>query len=398
MNKSFKYNVLLILFLFSVTCCRKSGNDLSKNIKWSSSIESSDILFIQDMAVYKDLVIIMYKSLTADDEHGISAYDKDSGDLMWKWNEAWSDFGLQGVSNNFYIYSDELIFSTGNFTCGINAESGITEWTNESDLSGTGFLTGVNDDIFRYSSEPNLKTYYQKLNLQNKEWSTIFSIEKDSEHNHYGSKPFAFDYDGNTHIAFINGRYSPQFREYELYNFNVTANQLHFKTDTIPMEFLFSGIPHVRHAFDGKTILLSNDAIYGYDAQNGQMKWRKYYENSFHSSSPVWTGESYVLNNESKFLIGVNPDSGFQTFMTDSGGSATDLVYNKGKFYISGATNERSKLMVCEANSGNVLYQVTDPFKDDFPDLGLDRGLAVDPESENVYVFDGLHLICFDFE
>jgi len=82
---------------------------------------------VETPIIFEDKVIYF---ISDSDEGWITAYDKESLEILWTWNEAFETYGAwaKGFGLRSYAYDGILCISQSNLSYGIDIETGQTLW------------------------------------------------------------------------------------------------------------------------------------------------------------------------------------------------------------------------------------------------------------------------------
>ena len=357
---------------------------------------------VETPIIYKDKVIYF---ISDSQEGWITAYDKESLDILWTWNEAFETYGSSatGYGATSYAYDGILCTSQSNLSYGIDIGTGKTLWHRRAE-SGYSTIKGFEDQIFKVTWEEfTSDASIRKASIYNGSWDEIIRIQQtDSFHVRYFN-PIAFNWAGEEYLSFVLQKSSNVLNKkvHFLNLYSLTSNELIWTSDTIPTNASNgNGAPGVVTFYDGQ-LLLGSKALYSYNFEDGSLEWWKYYGNSFSSLTnlPVAHNGKLYANNESHFLVAVDVHTGEELFNVGSGGSCSQIqIYNGNVYETSWAT---SKFLGFDANTGKKLYDIDSPFAERFGEnefLRFEHILAIDPDTGLAYTSDGKHLLVYEFE
>jgi len=400
-------NLMLFIPLFFLLSC--GSNDQSKNsfeienAIWNVQLDDiGEYSLIYDPIVYENIIIYpTMKTLFQDGE--LIAYDKNTGEELWQWSEALQKYDKNGFSKFSYAYDGVLAIGDNNYTAGLNIYTGETIWENLDEFHSLSAIRGIDEVIFKTRNIPDEKYFIEKANIHTGEWETIYTLKKEEGFNLGSKLPFPIKYNDKIYLSFIKGNWHsvPYYVEHTfLYLYNVTDDLLEWKSDTIQTEYNTSGTPGVFPAFDEGKILLSNDAIYAYNIEDGSLAWRNYYGGSFTLTSRIEAKDGKVFgNNGQSFFIGLDVHTGDELFRTETGGSPSRVQYHNGKCYLASISKpgQGNWWMEIDGTSGYVLNEFRAPSETNDPGI-FNWALTVDPETGNLYTGNQYHAICYNFE
>jgi len=357
---------------------------------------------VETPIIYKDKVIYF---ISDSQEGWITAYDKESLDILWTWNEAFETYGISatGFGATSYAFDGILCTSQSNLSYGIDIETGKTLWHRRAE-SGYSTIKGFEDQIFKVTWEEfTSDASIRKASIYNGEWKEIVSIQQtDSFHVRYFN-PVAFNWAGEEYLSFVlqktNNILNKRVHFLNLYS--LTNDELIWISDTIPTNASNGNGAPGEVIFHEGQLLLGNKALYSYNVEDGSLEWWKYYGNTFTIGANRLVAQNGKLyaNNESHFLVAVDVNSGEELFNVESGGLCSQMQFYEGNVYLTSWTN--GKLLGFNANMGEKLYDIDSPFEErvgENEDLIFKPVLTIDPDTGFAYTSDGKHLLVYEFE
>ena len=207
--------------------------------------------------------------------------------------------------------------------------------------------------------------------------------------------------DGKLYIYFVRADYkifNDTFSAmYFLHLFNVTDNKLMWISEEIPIDFQVTGTPGAFPIYHDGKIILSNDSMYAYDFEDGSMLWKTYFGNSFTLISRITAGDGMVYgNNENRFFVGVDIETGEEKFRFDSGSTPSRVVYHNGNCYMAGLSRSYKNYIVeIDGKTGEILQEI-DAEEVIGEEAEFNWTLTIDPETNLLYTCDYEHILCFD--
>ena len=381
-----------------------SGLDLSPHLVDTLLLSDNDYYFIESHIIHKENVILTIVNYETR-EGWIDCYNKNTLEKIWSWQEAMDTYGIpaRGFVNNSFLKNGILCIKQNNISYGIDANTGKTIWENREESGESSFKSGTSEYLGGIDFDGMFHDRYiaEAANINDGVWKHYFTFNREDTLRVTGGTPHPFKWNGKDYITFVTTKWTPsaQTRINKLNLYNITDDRLEWTSDTIPLYHPLSGTPGVQPEFEDGQILLANDAIYSYNIEDGSLEWWEWYENRFVFSTHLTTANGVVYgNNENQFMIGLDVHTGEEIFKTDTGGSASRIVYNNGKCYMSSVTvGGTNQLMVIDAETGEILQSEYAPFRPEDLKWTFEGALAVDPETEYVYTSDHRYLLVYDF-
>ena len=403
------YNIILALFLF-LSCNGVNSNEPPEEekevlfLKERILLGELDYYQVEAPIIFDNKVIVLITNNDTN-EGWIDCYDKNTFEKLWSWREALDEYGApaKGFGQFSYLKNGILCIKQQNLSYGINADTGKTIWENREASGENSFKSGKSDYIGGLDFDGMWQDRYvaEAANIYDGVWKHYFTFNREDSLRVSGGAPHPFYWEGKNYMTFIASKWgtNPHLEISWLYLYNITDDHLVWKSDTIPLFHPLSGVPGKQPEFEDGQILLANDAIYSYNFEDGSLEWWKRYTNRFVFTTHLTTANGMVYgNNEDQFMVGLNIHTGEEIFKTDTGGSASRIVYNNGKCYMSSVTvGGSNRLMVIDGTTGAVLQSEKAPFRSEDSKWTFARATAVDPETEYVYTSDHRYLLVYDF-
>ena len=401
-----KYFILLIpILIFSCSIPQEELEEEKPYLKKFIPIIEGRIgswADVETPIIFEDKVIYF---ISDSQEGWITAYDKESLDILWTWNDAFETYGsgAKGFGPSAYVYDGLLCISQSNLSYGIDLETGMTLWHHRAE-SGYSRVEGFEDQIFKVTwEEYSYDATIRIASIYNGEWKEIVSTQQTDSLNLRYINPVAFHWAGEDYLSFVLHKWhnesNMQVRWLNLYS--LTNNELIWTTDVIPTNAANgNGSPGEVIFHDGQ-LLLGAKALYSYNIEDGSLEWWKYYGNTFTwiaNKLVAHSGKIYA-NNESHFLVAVDVHTGEELFNVDSGGLCSQMQFHNGNVYE--ACFASSKCFGFDASTGEKVYDIDSPFEERIGEnesLRIKPILTIDPDTGLAYTSDGKHLLVYEFE
>lgn len=392
--------------LFSILVFLACGKERSEHVEyliWQDKIQSiSDLNSLFNPILYDNYL------LSFDDNGGqITCFNKESGKILWNWNDANTDFGdnVDGFEHKSYVFTNTLVVGENNLTYGIDLSTGETLWHKKDDLSASKYISGLNDFFVFKEIIFNEKVWIMLGDVQTGETRSIFEFEREDNFNVSANLPLIFSWEGMDYVTFTKAKWgytdeNVYVNDQWLHLYNLTEDKLEWVSDTIPLEFNLSGTAGLRPVFHDGQIILGNDAIYSYNIEDGSLEWSKYYGNSFVLSSHLSADYGRIYgNNDSGYMVCLDVHTGEEYFNVTTGSSASRIVLSNNRVYINSLTGGGpNRMEIRNAFSGELMRMIPAPFRTSSNNRYFDDIITVDSETGYVYTADHEEILCFDPE
>ena len=403
MQKSTQYFVILVLLTFVLIGCNKD-KAVDDYLVWKSAELDDDlpIYGLLDPFIYKDLVIQKVKG-----RGKIIAFDKMTGEEVWRWTDAFDTHGNDGFGIGHYIKDNILVTGYFQNTFGINLDTGETIWEENVPIYSTPFIRGLGDKIVKYDFIQNEKYFIRLGDVNTGEFETIYEWENENDGYFMGSTlPLIFEWQGVEYVVWSKVKWGnptgiTQTLQF-LHLFNLDENILEWVSDTIPLHSgAASGYAGLRPKFYDGQILLENDAIYSYNIEDGSLQWMNTYHGRYDTSRLTMAdGKIFANNDNNDYMIALDVHTGYEYWRSGPTANNPSLIhYHNEKIFLAGglAPGVVRKLFIIDSNTGEKLIEHQLEDSDDL--IGeFDNVVGVDPETGLVYTGDHAHLLCFDFD
>ncbi len=414
MRKRTIYFIAILIILGAFGCIKDSNVNvpMEENMEDVPYLDNQVLLDegnfreIRNPIIYEDKVIVMIDN-SEENVGWINCYDKNTLELLWRWQDALDTYGVgaKGFSTRNHIYDGILCVAQANLSYGIDINTGQTIWHNR-DVAGNGIIAGHKERIVDATYNIWNEDYsYRLANIYTGEWDTIYTIERNDQYLIGGGNPFLFEWNNIDYVGFRSTKWAsnPHYEESWLHLYNINEKQIEWTTDTIPKVSNTAVLPRKPKFHDGQ-ITLASHGIYSFNVEDGSLEWFKYFNNHFIGLTSPEVGQGNIYgNNQSGFMVALDVHTGEEKFNTITGGGAGHVVYADEKVYISGAVANDGKgyLMRLDANTGEKLNEVLPPYRETSGENDqwiFGREIAVDSETNKVYVTDHRYLLVYDFE
>ena len=392
--------LIFLVILFGSSCSKEDPNPLTKVVVWQKEIPESEVSrFMYDPIIFKDLIV--YPFVAFEGPIGkLVAYNKENGEKIWEWQEAFDEYGVDGFSLKSYVFENILICGDNNLTYGINLDTGETVWETRGNVFGLSAFWGKENLAYSSDFVYDDFSYLKETNVLDGSSRYLWEFHKTDEYDVYMGSPYPIEWQGKSYVTVVTAKWIDIDQNYFLNLYDLDENKLVWTSDTIPLQIPQSGTPGLRPQFSEGKILLANDAIYSYDIADGSMAWRADYGNKFTLSSHITAADGKVWgNNANGFCVGLDVHTGYEIFNVDTGGSASRVLFHDNKLYIASATSfsdGRNYLIILDANNGNIIKQIEAPYFEENWKWHFNRNMEIDPETGLLYTGDHRYAMCID--
>ena len=405
-------NLLIGLFLILSSCCEINYIDppevnnpvmdsLPYNLIWEVPLfEDTSESF---SPLFPPVLIgenVIYASDILDEENPeygkdyIIAYDKLTGNIKW----VWSGYKLDRKKEKStpQVYGNIIVVTSGKEIYGINSETGAEEFSRITE--GYRSVIQVSKGILFYSEEFYPDGYSSSIFMYNNSdntWREEFKVDQEDIYKYVNLYPPEVEINQNNDtILYFQERKSKRnenFTNSSLFCYNLTKDSLIWKIDSV--DSLVSNISNPPLVDDEKVYFLTAKTFHCYDKYTGEKLWERYFEdtNFLSAGYGFYKDVIYVVDDRLN-LIEVYRDSGEVKYYNNLYISHLFTVPPVYKNYI---LTVFKNLDIINADTGRKLHSFR---SHRFVDGGVfNTGVAVDPNTNYMYVPDGYFLNCIEF-
>lgn len=394
--------------LFFISCDKKNEHsETSEYLEWYLQLVENEEEFRSSDLLLNDNILFIPMSVGPSPRRAVlKAVDINSKEVLWTWDEHYVEYGANSFCKSGYTYQNIVCICSNNVISAVDINTGKTVWHNRNEYSGLIGIRGYKEHIFRQTkSDNNDRLGIEYANIKTGNWEELIVYEKKDSFFLYGSTVTPFERNGEVYITFIHSKLTTgpnrvYFSWLNLYNIN--QRKMVWTSDTIRGESGFPfATPGLIPTIDGEMVSFGDRSIFTYNLLTGEKIWDKYYGNSFALFSNLTAYEGNVYgNNESLFMVGHEMKTGMRLFNVETGGTASKIVADDGKLYLSAVTTSGpNRLIVLDSHSGKLLFEVEAQFLDEEskPNLFFDRVIEIEKNTKNIYTTDHKHLLTFKF-
>jgi len=392
-----RYLVWFILLVLVPICCNNQYAVLTSHplLVWKTAREANNRNFLSTIKpiIYNDIVVYSEKSLANDANSPLVAYNKYTGERLWRWN----DF-FQKSHNNFrqarqrYRFKHILIMAHSGRLYAINLKNGATVWKTRDAVYGNNSVTGINNVIFHvhWKYDYSEAIIYQIM-AETGERQQVFAVSREDGFVPYLKTPIPFLYNNELFLAITNTRYQPTTHQSfnTLTVYNSTKNKiLYTKRVDNPN---YDGSISTPVMYKNYLYVGADNALYCIDWQNGHTRWQKsivpgtaglhFYNNR------LYVGAEASFNNTWMCL---NPDNGGVIWQKKRSGTCSSMAFYNNTIY---CTN--NNLYAIDATTGNVLLTYPSPDEQNNTSAFFDSTITIDAKTGYLYANTFVNAYCF---
>jgi outer membrane protein assembly factor BamB len=391
----------LIQFSLTITGCSKTEqpDNSAPKLLWKTPLLDGKESFSFNPVVYKDWVIYgsKYARLDHFEKPKVVAFNKNTGEKVWEWNDAQSDKEAVHAFCDVYIYQNIFVFSTGSVTYAIDLNNGKSTWTTKDPEGGNARILGIGDKIYHVRNAFDKKQdILCKANILSGNWEPVYKVQKDNRYVSIGSsKLLDKDEDGKTYIYFTASNVDLDYTESETH-----LMKLDTQTDSIVLDKV---IPNSNSftvvAVDDKRVYLTGIVLTGCDKKTGEIL--KEYSLPVNKSGVYSAG--YFITSKNKIFAPTNYprlicyDKENTSILWSEDGISTSvpsrLLYHDGVVYYTSSSD--GYLHAIDEN-GKRLWKAVSPDRKGSGDGIFDTAITIDKEENHLYLSTYYSACCYE--
>jgi outer membrane protein assembly factor BamB len=389
-----------VTFLTINGCSKTEQPDNSvPKLLWKTPLLDGKESFSFNPVVYKDWVIYgsKYARLDHFEKPKVIAFNKNTGEKVWEWNNAQSDNEYLVAFSDTYIYQNILVMSTGARVYAIDMNTGKSIWTTKDPEGGNTVILGVGDKIYHVRNAIDKKQdILCRANVNTGNWEPVYTLKKQNRYVSIGSsKLISKDEDNKTYIYFTASNVDLNYTEAEIHLMKLDA-----ETDSIVLDKV---LPHSNSnsivAVDDKRVYLSGVKLVGCDKKTGEIT--KEYQLPTISSGAYPAGYCIVKN--SKLFAPTNyprficyDTENTNTLWSEDGISTSNpsrlLYHDSVVYYTSGSDGN---LHAIDEN-GKRLWKAASPDRKAAGDGIFDDPITIDGAENRIYLSTFYSACCYE--
>ena len=391
--------IIFISVLFTITACSKleqADNSVPKLI-WKTSLLDGKESFSFSPVIYKDIVIygIKYARLDRNEKPKIVAFNKNTGEKAWEWNNAQSESESYSGHSGTYTHQNVLVMSTGARTYAIDMETGKSLWATKDAEGGNRNIVGVNDKIYHVQNAlDKTQDVLCKANVLSGNWEPVYKAQTK---NRYTSieyyKVLDKDSDGKTYLYFIASNVDLNFTVSETH-----LLKLDIQTDSIVLDKILTNSSTVVAA-DDKRIYVAGTKLLGLDKKTGEVikeyALPRLSNNSYHPGiCIVKNNKLFAPTNYPRFICYDTEST--NTLWSEDGistSSPSRLLYHDGVVYYTSGSD--GNLHAIDEN-GKRLWKAASPDRKAAGDGIFDDPITIDAAQNRIYLSTFYSACCYE--
>ncbi len=357
---------------------------LSEDSSYNSSI---------DPLLFGDLIITSAENSGGGNEK-ILAFNKETGDLVWSWDDYLSGVSQSLKRHQSIIIDNSLIVTSFYDNYSINIESGVTNWGTNDLSAGGPRISNFNNTIFHtrmYGSSPHRDSSdIMMCDYLTGNWQKLFTINNVDNFSPHIEPPAGYiNQDGETLLIFQNrgGVITSYFDDrVDLYCYNVDQDSIVWLKE----DFTPSGSSNVNNPIvEGDRVYFGGKwDFYCIDIPSGEVLWTHNFYHDFQGSNFVIYNDLIIIDLDNGDLIAINKNNGNQAWVNEGlSGCCTELRIYGDRIYFG-----NSNLFIANASNGNKLYEFESPHSGG----SFHNAIAVDLINNKMYTTDGYYLMCME--
>ncbi len=393
----------LIFLLFETISCREEllGYDQAINPIWERNFNVGLTGGIQPI-VHDNIVLfasLLEKSQDLSVNEKLIALDKESGDLIWEWNDHFRP-EYQHFSSNAAslkpISNDKLAFTFGGRNFCVNLNTGGTVWKNMNDNSTSrDDLVNLGEMLFRTDIVDGENTdRLMEADFNTGIWKPVYEVNGgDSIRQGLQVPAFYFESDGDTIMIFSNTLWDHTTNKIipRLISYNKTRDSTYYDIQLDDEPDLWSAVDWIPIIKDDMVFLSVDDHMHCRNVKTGELIWKRNLKMNLLSSNFIIEGDRLFTNTEEPRLWCLDTETGHVLWDIPSFGFASLLNYYDHKIIYSGW----GLLRIVDADSGAVLAEIKAPSSYKNSDHDFSSRCTVDPETGNIYVTSWTTAYCY---
>jgi outer membrane protein assembly factor BamB len=395
--------IILTQCLFTISACSKleQADNSAPKLIWKTPLLNGKESFSFNPVIYKNWVIygVKYARLDHFEKPKVVAFNKNTGEKIWEWDDAQSSSEYYSPDAGTYVYENIFIVSTGANVYAIDVNTGKSLWKTKAPESGDARILGVGDKIYHVKRNfDKKKDVLVKANVKIGNWEDVYTAKKEN-------KIATIDYfriinkdeDGKTYLYFTSVYTNLEYTESEVH-----LMKLNTETDSIVYEKIQpkDGGNNI-HAIDDKRIYLGGQGkIIGYNKMTGEES-KSYTLPGYTRYNTYGSGNLIVKNN--KIFAPTNYPS-FMCFdkentniLWSEDGISTSvpsrLLYHDGIVYYTSSSD--GNLHAIDEN-GKRLWKAASPDRKAAGDGIFDDPITIDETENRLYLSTFYSACCYE--
>ena len=393
--------LFLISIILTITACSKTEqpSNYTPKLLWRVPLLNGKESFSFNPVIYKDWVIYgsKYARLDHFEKPKVIAFNKNTGEKAWEWNNAQSDSEYIPAFFDTYTYQNILVLSSGARVYAIDMNTGKSLWTTKAPEGGHSLILGVGDKIYHVRNALDKKQdILCKANINTGNWESVYTLRKQNRYVSIGSSELiSKDENSKTYIYFTASDTDLNYTESETH-----LMKLDTQTDSITLDKV---IPNSKSfniaAVDDKRIYLTGIQLTGFDKKTGEIL-KEY--NLPVNKGGVYSGGYFITSNNKIFAPTNYPrficydTESTNTLWSEDGistSSPSRLLYHDGVVYYTSGSD--GNLHAIDEN-GKRLWKAASPDRKAAGDGIFDDPITIDAAQNRIYLSTFYSACCYE--
>jgi outer membrane protein assembly factor BamB len=321
----------------------------------------------------------------------LEAFDKDNGQLIWKWDgtidDSYDQFNY--IAQN-YVHNNVLYISTG-VDYAIDLNEGTTRSLDDSKIGGQNFHGVDNMILSSFRSQDDTKEVMKCTSVDSFNWKNLITFNNNDSIEFFLEFFISNNQDENiVLIPLTIGRrdFSPGL--IKLLKYDLQGNIILLE-DTLDLDYSrnrFIDFPPEQN--EDNVFLSLNGMVACINKETFEVLWQKDTNGHSSRSGILYTEDNGLYVNTEFYLYSLNPENGNINWQTDSRGGSRLQYHNGVIYYTAGAL-----LRAVDANSGESLMAIEAPSRADDDGAFFQPVMTVDHENDRIYTASYTHAYCY---
>jgi outer membrane protein assembly factor BamB len=352
----------------------------------------SDTLF---SGTYKPIIlndrIICSKANLTSYRGPLFALDKQTGKLIWYWQEHIENGNFFIGNWNHHLYENTLVIETVKTVYGFDVNLGKITW---SHANKNQFLTGLEDLFFDTTESPEESSVVIG-SVVSGNTETIYTEYAEGEFRPFLRPPSvyinAFD-EVVLIFQLVMFSYDLGGKPY-LVGYNLTKKELEFRT-LLDSNYVNGGSRQSPVIYDNKAYFVIDNRVLCVSTETGYIYWDKLVgTNRAGGFVKVANDRVYVMLEERK-IIALDPITGERLWLTPTKGGGTDFIEEyKGNIYF--VTWGDAKLYCLDGATGEIRYIWKSPREEQLSGAFFQIQFSIDKEEGLLFISDHVYINCY---
>jgi outer membrane protein assembly factor BamB len=390
-----------ISIILTIAGCSKmeQPDNFTPKLLWKVPLLNGKESFSFNPVVYKDMVIygVKYARLDHFEKPKVVAFNKNTGEKIWEWNNALSDKEILLAFDEIYIYQNILIMSTGATVYAIDVNKGIPLWTATAPEGGTMSVSGVDDKIYYVKKSYDKKRdELCKANIFTGNWETVYTFQKENKYAFISNfKIVNKDVNGKKYLYFTASHTDLGFIESEIH-----LMKLDTETDSIVLDkVLPNSYSNTLAAVDDKRVYITGTQLVGCDKTTGEIlkEYRLPIINSgvYSAGYCIVSGNKIFAPTNYPRFICYDKENTNISWSEDgiSTSSSSRLLYHNGVVYYTSGSD--GYLHAIDEN-GKRLWKAVSPDRKASGDGIFDDPITIDATENRIYLSTFYNACCYE--